>query len=221
MAKAIAAFLEQRGDGTVLVRVDLGRNALRIACQPGTFFDRHHSSVGRSDGMRHCGHRRTVGGRGVVGWMRIAARSALTGYAVRRVVLPRMPASDCSTTAGTSGKPHCSVDMRHRRDSPVRWFGLFACIVIMAACARQPDADAIRAAIADDGATRRKRSTAPVCSRGSLTISPATMARSIAPQLANLLHAQLLAHRAIGVSLGAIDDRTVAATARPRASMRR
>lgn len=86
----------------------------------------------------------------------------------------------------------------------MRWLGLFVCIVIAAACARQPDADAIRAAIAEMASAAQAQRSSDLLARISddFTGNDGEVDRV---QLANLLRAQLLAHRTIGVSVGTID----------------
>lgn len=86
----------------------------------------------------------------------------------------------------------------------MRWPGLLICIVMAAACARQPDADAIRAAIAEMASAAQAQRSSDLLARLSddFTGNDGEVDRA---QLANLLRAQWLAHRAIGVSLGTID----------------
>lgn len=86
----------------------------------------------------------------------------------------------------------------------MRWFGLFACIVIGAACARQPDADAIRTAITEMAGAAQAQRSADLLAWISedFTGNDGEVDRA---QLVNLLRAQLLGHRAIGVSLDAIN----------------
>ncbi len=86
----------------------------------------------------------------------------------------------------------------------MRWFALFACIAVVVACARQPDADAIRAAITEMADAAQARDSADLLARISddFTANDGEVDRA---QLANLLRAQLLGRGAISVSLGTIE----------------
>ena len=86
----------------------------------------------------------------------------------------------------------------------MRWLCMFATVLAVAACARQPDADAIRAAIHEMAGAAKAQSSADVLARISedFTGSDGEVDRS---QLADLLRVQLLGRRTIGVSLGTID----------------
>jgi hypothetical protein len=86
----------------------------------------------------------------------------------------------------------------------VRWLWWFVYVAIAAACARQPDADAIRAAITEMARATEAQRSADVLVRVSddFTGNDGEVDRT---QLANVLLVQLLAHRSIGVRLGTID----------------
>ena len=86
----------------------------------------------------------------------------------------------------------------------MRWLALCASVLIMAACAGQPDADAIRAAIHEMAGAAKAQSSGDVLARISddFTGNDGEVDRS---QLANLLRVQLLGRRAIGVSVGTIN----------------
>lgn len=86
----------------------------------------------------------------------------------------------------------------------MRGFTLIACIMIMAGCARQPDAEAIRTAITQMAAAVQARHSADLIERISedFTGNSGEVDRV---QLANLLRAQLLVRGALSVNLGTID----------------
>ncbi|GAA0703930.1 hypothetical protein [Dokdonella soli] len=86
----------------------------------------------------------------------------------------------------------------------MRWWTTLACSIFVAACARQSDADAVRAAIMEISRATEAHQSADVLARVSDDFAGNTGEVDRA-QLANLLRMQLLANRSIGVRLGGID----------------
>lgn len=86
----------------------------------------------------------------------------------------------------------------------MRWHGLLTCFILASACARPPDAQAIRTAIAGMGQAVEAHRSADILGHVSddFTGNDGELDRA---QLANLLRVELLAKRGLGVSLGSID----------------